>query len=105
MWSYASCRKGGQAKFVKGPSEQSGDDETFTITTEDQTCDLSTSAKPVIYVTIGGVSRNVLIDSGSAGNVISVDTVQELQFQGLKIAALQNLFALLVCSSFSRKVQ
>lgn len=102
MWSYASCRKGGQAKFAKGLSEQSGDDETFAITIEDQTCDLSTSAKPVIS---GGVSRDVLIDSGFADNVTSVDTLQELQHQGLKITALQKLFALLVCSSFSRKVQ
>ena len=46
---------------------------------------MSNSAEPVISVKIGGISRDVLIDSGSASNLISKDTLQELKYQGLKI--------------------
>ena len=47
---------------------------------------MSTSAEPVISVSIGEVSSDVLlIDSGSPCNVISVHTVHELKHQGLKI--------------------
>ena len=45
----------------------------------------STSDKPVISVSIAGVSRDVLINSGSFNNLIRQDTVQELKDQGLKI--------------------
>ena len=74
-----------QANFVEGPFENSGEDDTFAFTIEEQTCALSTSAEPVISVSIGGVSRDMLIDSGSASNLISMGTVQELKHQGLKI--------------------
>ena len=46
---------------------------------------MSSSAEPVIFVSIGGVSRNILIDSGSASNLVNLSTVQELKHQGLKI--------------------
>ena len=68
-----------------GPLENSGEDDTFAFTIEEQTCALSTSAEPVIPVSIGGVSRDMLIDSGSGSNLISMGTVQELKHQGLKI--------------------
>ena len=77
--------KGGQANAVEGPFEHPGEDDTFAFTIEEQTCALSTSAEPVISVSIGGVSRDMLIDSGSASNLISMDTVQELKYHGLKI--------------------
>ena len=76
--------KGRQANVVED-FEQSGEDDTFAFTIEEQTCALSNSAEPVISVNIGGISREVLIDSGSACNLISKDTVQELKHQGLKI--------------------
>ena len=74
-----------QANFVEGPFENSGEDDTFAFTIEEQTCALSTSAEPVISVSIGGVSRNMLIDLGSPSNLISMGTAQELKNQGLKI--------------------
>lgn len=46
---------------------------------------MSNFAEPVISAKIGAISRNVLIDSGSASNLISKDTLQELKNQGLKI--------------------
>ena len=48
-------------------------------------CLMSDSAEPVISVKIGGISRDALIDSGSASNLISKDTLQELRYRGLKI--------------------
>ena len=76
--------KGRQTNVVED-FEQSGEDDTFAFTIEEQTCALSNSVEPVISVNIGGISREVLIDSGSASNLISKDTVQELKHQGLKI--------------------
>lgn len=49
----------------------------FAFTIEEQICALSTSAKPVISVSIDGVSRDIF-DSDSASNLISTDTSQEL---------------------------
>ena len=46
---------------------------------------MSNSTEPVISVKIGGISRDVLTDSGSGSKLISKDTLQELKYQGLKI--------------------
>ena len=51
--------KGGQANAVEGPFEHSSEDDTYAFTIEEQTCDLSTSAEPVISVSIGAVSRDM----------------------------------------------
>ena len=51
----------------------------FAFTIEEQICALSTSAKPVISVSIDGVSRDIF-DSDSASNLISTDTSQELKY-------------------------
>ena len=77
--------KGRQANQVEDRCNESGEDDTFAFTIEEQTCAMSNSAEPVISVKIGGISRDVLIDSGSASNLISKDTLQELKYQGLKI--------------------
>ena len=77
--------KGGQANQVEDRCKQSGEDDTFAFTIEEQTCAMSNSTEPVTSVKIGGISRDVLIDSGSASNLISKDTLQELEYQGLKI--------------------
>ena len=53
---------------------ESGEDDTFAFTIEEQTCAMSNSTEPVISVKL-----DVLIDSGSAGNLISKDTLQELK--------------------------
>ena len=91
---YASCckgarslksGKGGQANQVEDRCKQSGEDDAFAFTIEEQTCAMSNSTEPVISVKIGGISRDVLIASGSASNLISKDTLQELAYQGLKI--------------------
>lgn len=39
----------------------------------------------VISESIGGVSRDILIDSGSESNLISMGTLQELKYQGLRL--------------------
>ena len=77
--------KGRQANQVEDCCNESGEDDMFAFTIEEQTCAMSNSAEPVISVKIGGISRDVLIDSGSASNLISKDTLQELKYQGLKI--------------------
>ena len=46
-----------RANAVEGPFEHSGEDDTYAFTIEEKTCALSTSAEPVISVSIGGVSR------------------------------------------------
>ena len=77
--------KGGQTNQVEDRCKQSGEDHSFAFTIEEQTCAMHNSTEPVISVKIGGISRDVLIDSGSASNLISKDTLQELEYQGLKI--------------------
>ena len=77
--------KGGQTNQVEDRCKQSGEDHTFAFTIEEQTCAMHNSTEPVISVKIGGISRDVLIDSGSASNLISKDTLQELEYQMLKI--------------------
>ena len=88
--------KGRQANHVEGHCNESGEDDSFAFTIEEQTCAMSNSSEPVISVKIGGISRDVLIDSGSASNLISKDTLQELKYQGLKIElkpCLKRLYA------------
>lgn len=51
----------------------------FAFTIEEQICALSTSAEPVISVSIDGFIRDILIDSDSASNLISTDTLQKLK--------------------------
>jgi len=75
---------GGQANQVEDRCKQPGEDDMFAFTIEEQTCAMSNSTEPVILVKIGGISRDALIDSGSASNLISKDTLQELEYQGLK---------------------
>ena len=53
---------------------------------KDQTCALSTASEPVITVKIGGISKEVLINSGSARNLISQGDFKELKQKGLKVA-------------------
>ena len=76
--------KGRQANCVEGPFENSDENVAFAFTIEEQTCALSSSAEPVISVSIVGVSRNMLIDSGSVSYLVNLSTVQELKHQGLK---------------------
>jgi len=38
-----------------------------------------------MLVKIGGINRDVLIDSGSASNLISKDTLQELSIKGSRL--------------------
>ncbi|KAL9954402.1 hypothetical protein ACROYT_G041935 [Oculina patagonica] len=52
---------------------------------EEQTCNLAASPEPVTCVSVGGVNRDVLVDSGSGNNLISMDTVKESKHQGLNI--------------------
>ncbi|PFX13293.1 Uncharacterized protein K02A2.6 [Stylophora pistillata] len=88
--------KGKQANHVEGHCNESGEDDSFAFTIEEQSCTMSSSAEPVISVKIGGINRDVLIDSGSASNLISKDTLQELKYQGLKIElkpCLKRLYA------------
>ena len=61
-------------------------DDSFAFTIEDQTCALSTASEPVITVEIGGISKEVLIDSGSASNLISQGDFKGLKQKGLKVA-------------------
>ena len=61
--------KGSQANCVEGPFENSDENDAFAFTIEEETCALSPSAEPVISVSIGGVIRNMMIDSGSASNL------------------------------------
>ena len=70
---------------MEGPFENSGEDDTFAFTIEEQTYALSTSAEPVISVSIGGVSIDMLVDSGSTSNLISMSTLWELKHQGLNV--------------------
>ena len=51
-------------------------DDVFAFTNEDQTCALSTASEPVITVKIGEISKEVLIDCGSASNLISQVTLR-----------------------------
>ncbi|PFX13291.1 hypothetical protein AWC38_SpisGene22635 [Stylophora pistillata] len=71
--------KGKQANHVEGHCNESGEDDSFAFTIEEQSCAMSNSAEPVISVKIGVISRDVLIDSSSASNLISKDTLQELK--------------------------
>ena len=77
--------KGRQANFVEGLFENPGENDAFAFIIEEQTCVLSSSVEPVISVSTGGVSRNMLIDSGSAGNLVNLSSVQELKHHGLNI--------------------
>lgn len=60
------------------------EDDPFVFTIEEQTCTLSTASEPVFTVKIGEISKDVLIDSGSASNLISQDNFKELIRRGLK---------------------
>ena len=64
----------------------SSEDDSFAVTIEEQSCALSNASEPVVTVKIGGISKEVLVDSGSAINLISQDALKKtLQSQGLKI--------------------
>ena len=82
---HQSRGKGGQANFVEGPLEAPGENDSFAFTVEEPTCNLAATTEPVICVSIGGVNKDVLVDSGSGSNLISMDTVNELKHQGLDI--------------------
>ena len=56
---------------------QSSEDDSFAITIEEQTCALSNASEPVVTVKIGGISKEVLVDSGSASNLISQDELKK----------------------------
>ena len=63
---------------------QSSEDSSFAFTIK-QTCALSNASEPVVTVKIGGIRKEVLVDSGSASNLISQDELKNLQSQGLNI--------------------
>ena len=69
---------GRQANFVQQDMVHVSEDDPFVFTIEEQTCTLSTASEPVISVKIGEISKDVLIDSGSASNLISQDNFKEL---------------------------
>lgn len=73
-----------EGQFVEGPFENSGENDAFAFTLEEQTCTLSSSAEPVISVSIGGIRRNMMIDSDVASNLVNLSTVQELKHYGLR---------------------
>ena len=56
---------------------QSREDDSFAITIEEQTCALSNASEPVVTVKIGGISKEVLVESGSASNLISQDELKK----------------------------
>ena len=72
---YYDCRqnfRGRQANFVEGDIVQPSVDDSFAFRIEDQTGALSTASEPPITMKIaGGISKEVLIDPGSASNLIS----------------------------------
>ena len=76
--------KGREANLVDEVT-QSSEDNSFAFTIEEQTCALSNASEPVVTVKIGGISKEVLVDSGSASNLISQDELKNLQSQGLNI--------------------
>ena len=76
--------KGREANLVDEVT-QSSEDNSFAFTIEEQTCALSNASEPVVAVKIGGIRKEVLVDSGSASNLISRDELKSLQSQGLKI--------------------
>ena len=78
--------RGRQANFVEGHTVQPSVDDSFAFTIEDQTFALSTASESVITVKIGGISKEVLIDSGSASNLISQADFKGLKQKGLKVA-------------------
>jgi len=75
---------GRQTNFVQDDMVHMSEDDSFVFTIEEQTCTLSAASNPVITVKIGGISKDVLIDSGSASNLISQDNFKELKQKGLK---------------------
>ena len=76
--------KGREANLVDEVT-QSSEDNSFAFTIEEQTCALSNASEPVVTVKIGGIRKEVLVDSGSASNLISQDELKNLQSQGLNI--------------------
>ena len=76
--------KGREANLVDEVT-QSSEDNSFAFTIEEQTCALSNASEPVVTVKIGGIRKEVLVDSGSASNLISQDELKNLQSPGLKI--------------------
>ena len=61
--------KGREANLVDEVT-QSSEDNSFAFTIEEQTCALSNASEPVVTVKIGGISKEVLVDCGSASNLI-----------------------------------
>lgn len=77
--------KGRQANHVEGHCNESGEDDSFAFTIEEQTCAMSNSSEPVISVKIGGISRDVLIDSGSACNLTVKIHRRNLSIRGSRL--------------------
>ena len=60
----------------------------FSVT--EQACSVSTSTEPLVSVSISGITKEVLVDSGSVSNLIGEGIFQELHAcQGFK-AELQH---------------
>ena len=78
------CGKGREANLVDEVT-QSSEDDSFALTIVEQTCALSNPSEIVVTVKIGGIIKEVLVDSGSASNLISQDELKYLQSQGLKV--------------------
>ena len=74
---------GRQAYFVEADILQPSKDDSFAFTIEEHTCALSASG-PVIAVKIDGISKETLIDSCSECILMSQESFQEFQRQGLK---------------------
>lgn len=79
---------GQQANYVEDVVDED-DMCSFSFSITEQAYSVSASAEPVISVSINGISREMLIDSGSVSNLIRKEIFQELSCQGLK-AELQH---------------
>ena len=61
--------KGREANLVDEVT-QSSEDNSFAFTIEEQTCALSNASEPVVTVKFGGITKEVLVDCGSASDLI-----------------------------------
>ena len=73
---------GKQANYVE--DDQSSEEDAFAFSVTEQACTVSASSQPLASVSIGGVTKEVLIDSGSVSNLMGEEIFQELTCLGLK---------------------
>ena len=82
-------RRRGTANCVReeDASNSEEDEFAFVVTEVENVC--ATSGEPVVSVSINGIDKDVLIDSGSVSNLISLNEYNQLKAQGLQ-ASLKN---------------